>query len=369
MCAARFLLATLSTIFVIVVSAASELRSSGLPARKLVACSGRKGVVYDFFNQYCPSVTLTNSDWFINFDAGYDTACTDPSVIAKHQPMIWGSDRIQSGYNTIKARPSYAKPSYLLTFNEPNYAYGGGTPTNINSPQQAAALWPYIVGNFSSLGIALLAPSAINCAYPSDANCRYVGSITGWLNAFKAAIGTTAWNNIHGLSYHTYQTSLSGITNDLNSLYSTYGKPIWVTEIADGSGSSMAANQQLMIEFVTWAASRSWIERVFWNQATPSSNGDANVLNSYLKLPAALKKLRVDWLKHLLRKVQAPQRRPRQGLKDRLFLHNSQNSALYQHGWLYLDGLFGDVIAEGFNMKGFFWLEKTRQCGKDQSCH
>lgn len=41
----------------------------------------------------------------------------DPSVIAKHQPMIWGSDRIQSGYNAIIARPSYAKPSYLLTFN------------------------------------------------------------------------------------------------------------------------------------------------------------------------------------------------------------------------------------------------------------
>ena len=31
--------------------------------------------------------------------------------------MIWGSDRIQSGYNTIIARPSYAKPSYLLPFN------------------------------------------------------------------------------------------------------------------------------------------------------------------------------------------------------------------------------------------------------------
>ena len=87
----------------------------------------------------------------------------------------------------------------------------------------------------------------------------------------EQAIGTTAWNNIHGLSYHTYQTSLSGIQNDLNSLYSTYGKPIWVTEIADGSGSSMAANQQLMTQFVTWAASRTWIERVFWNQAVSPS--------------------------------------------------------------------------------------------------
>ncbi len=31
--------------------------------------------------------------------------------------MIWGSDRILTGYNAIIARPSYAKPAYLLTFN------------------------------------------------------------------------------------------------------------------------------------------------------------------------------------------------------------------------------------------------------------
>ena len=67
---------------------------------------------------------------------------------------------------------------------EPNYANGGGTPTNVNTPQQVAALWPYIVGNFSSTGVALLAPSAINCAYPSDADCRYyVGTITGWMHS------------------------------------------------------------------------------------------------------------------------------------------------------------------------------------------
>ena len=33
----------------------------------------------------------------------------------RHQPMIWGYDRIQSGYNTIKARPT--APQYVLTFN------------------------------------------------------------------------------------------------------------------------------------------------------------------------------------------------------------------------------------------------------------
>ena len=40
----------------------------------LQGCSGKKGVVYDFFFQYCDSVLVTNSDWFLNFDAG--TGCT-----------------------------------------------------------------------------------------------------------------------------------------------------------------------------------------------------------------------------------------------------------------------------------------------------
>lgn len=31
--------------------------------------------------------------------------------------MIWGSDRIQTGYMTIMGRPTYAKPTYVLTFN------------------------------------------------------------------------------------------------------------------------------------------------------------------------------------------------------------------------------------------------------------
>ncbi len=103
---------------------------------------------------------------------------------------------------------------------------------------------------------------------------HYITSDT--FSGCEQAIGTTAWNNIHGLSYHTYQTSLSAIQSDLNSLYSTYGKPIWVTEIADGSSSSMAANQLLMTQFVTWAASRTWIERVFWNQAVRSSTSHSS---------------------------------------------------------------------------------------------
>jgi len=44
------------------------------PASAMQGCSGKKGVVYDFFFQYGPSVLLTNSDYWINFDAGYDTS-------------------------------------------------------------------------------------------------------------------------------------------------------------------------------------------------------------------------------------------------------------------------------------------------------
>ena len=54
---------------------------------------------------------------------------------------------------------------------------------------------------------------------------------------------------------------------ELTSLHNTYGKPIWITEVAAGNSASVAQNQQLMIQLVQWAAGQPWIERVFWNQA------------------------------------------------------------------------------------------------------
>jgi len=58
--------------------------------------------------------------------------------------------------------------------------------------------------------------------------------------------------------------------NETTSLYEQFGKPIWVTEIASGSNSTMETNVQLMEAFVPWANNQSWIERYFWNQAVGS---------------------------------------------------------------------------------------------------
>ena len=45
-------------------------------------CSiGKKGVVYDFFFQYGPSVQLTNSDYWLNFDSGFDSSITGQSLM------------------------------------------------------------------------------------------------------------------------------------------------------------------------------------------------------------------------------------------------------------------------------------------------
>lgn len=80
-----------------------------------------------------------------------------------------------------------------------------------------------------------------------------------------------AWDAIHALNHHTYVTDFATIQSDLTSLYQEFGKPIWVTEIASGSGSSMEQNVALMNQFVPWANSQSWIERYFWNQAVSSA--------------------------------------------------------------------------------------------------
>ena len=107
---------------------------------------------------------------------------TDPAIIAKHQPIIWGTDRIDSSYANIMALST--KPAYLLTFNEPNFAFGGGTPTNVVDPVTAAGLWPQITAYFDPLGIQLIAPSAIDCAGADG--CANVGTAAGWLSAFQS---------------------------------------------------------------------------------------------------------------------------------------------------------------------------------------
>lgn len=47
---------------------------------------GKKGVVYDFFNQKCSSVLVTNSAYWINFDAGFDSSCSGKQLQLCSQP-------------------------------------------------------------------------------------------------------------------------------------------------------------------------------------------------------------------------------------------------------------------------------------------
>ena len=96
--------------------------------------------------------------------------------------MIWGTDRIDSGFASITALST--KPQYVLTFNEPNYAFGGGSPTNVVDPVTAAGLWPQIVNYATPLGIQLIAPSPIDCTGNPD--CFNVGTAAGWLSAFQS---------------------------------------------------------------------------------------------------------------------------------------------------------------------------------------
>ena len=91
-----------------------------------------------------------------------------------------------------------------------------------------------------------------------------------------------AWDAIHALNHHTYVRDFSTIQSDLTSLYQQFGKPIWVTEIASGSGSSMQQNVALMNQFVPWANSQPWIERYFWNQAVSFAHHCCHIVLSHV---------------------------------------------------------------------------------------
>ena len=62
--------------------------------------------------------------------------------------MIWGSDRIASCYDVLASLPLEQRTRALITFNEPNYAYGWQpgrpVPTNVMDPQTAARLFQQV---------------------------------------------------------------------------------------------------------------------------------------------------------------------------------------------------------------------------------
>lgn len=223
------------------------------------------------------------TSWHYNW--GRDTGTSLPAQVA-FSPMQhnrWWPDwntlpEYYSGWHTT------SKPVTLLGYNEPEQASQG----NI-SMTDAIALWPLL----EQADVPLVSPVPVN-------------PFNGWLADFYSQASERGYR-IDYTAVHWYgNPDASGLIGTLQSVYNTWGRPVWLTEFSpvDWGGSATWTeedNYRFLSEFLWRVEDLPWLKRyaVFcFNDAPPSNpwdrvgptgsmfNGDGSTFTAYGQLYA-----------------------------------------------------------------------------------
>lgn len=176
-----------------------------------------------------------------------------------HVPMQWG----KWGIDTMDANLPKNAP-LLLMFNEPNHE----EQANL-TPKEAAAYWP----KFEAL---LAARPDLRLGAPCPAgngtkNAKYPDPFV-WMDAYVAALPPGAFAKHSFTTMHYYGNSVSQLKAQIDRMWATYKKPIWLTEFA---AVSKDANVHLkfMEEALTMLDAHPHVERYAWFATSYDAKG------------------------------------------------------------------------------------------------
>ncbi|KZP28384.1 glycoside hydrolase family 128 protein [Athelia psychrophila] len=159
-------------------------------------------------------------------------------------PMLWGEAQVTTFTQLVVKGYS----DTVLGFNEPN------EPGQSNlTPASAAALWQQYIQPLKNEGYALISP-----ATSSDPNGL------PWMQAFLAECGSTC--TFDGMAAHYYDVTSAGLIAYINLWYTTFGKPIWLTEFAcQNFNGGLQCTQTEVYEFMyavtEYMDNTSWVAR------------------------------------------------------------------------------------------------------------
>ena len=172
-------------------------------------------------------------------------------------PMLWNGNFTDTDIEAQLAADTSIK--YLLLLNEPNLT----DQANL-TPQAAAQLWPRYEAVAAKTGVKLVGPAIT------------WGTMTGysdpvvWLDAFYAAYKAANANRDPQIDYLAFHWYDYGLKDQLDRL-TKYGKPFWVTEMANwhnGDGTaqidSVAKQKVQMADMVQLCEGRADVFRYAW---------------------------------------------------------------------------------------------------------
>lgn len=152
-------------------------------------------------------------------------------------PMLWGGGGSGSrDASRLEAFKHIDTPKYVLGFEEPDCAAGGGSSGM--SVSQGVQLWNQYIGPLKAKGTVLASPSMCHQAAEK-----------GWLKPFQDQIKVD-WDITN---IHINKVDRAGVLADIDHYANTYGKPIWVSEFAcvdDQNGFTPCTDQGQINDYI-----------------------------------------------------------------------------------------------------------------------
>lgn len=228
--------------------------SSGTPTK-----SAKRGIAYDLGTAEDLQALAPGVSWWYGW--GQKPKSTVPADHSTRYgmdfvPMLWRDFTASDIEAVLTADPSI---KHLLLLNEPNLT----DQANL-TPQAAATLWPQYEAVAAKTGVKLVGP-AMNW-----------GTMTGyadpvlWLDAFYAAYRSANGGRDPQIDYLAFHWYDYGLKDQLDRL-TKYGKPFWVTEMANwhtGDGTaqidSVAKQKAQMADMVKLCEERADVFRYAW---------------------------------------------------------------------------------------------------------
>ena len=239
------------------------------PAPTPAAKSAKRGVAYDLAAQADLQALAPGVSWWYNWGArpasGLGSSAASQSGM-DYLPMLWNANfDATSVENYIKTNGI----KYLLVLNEPNLT----DQANL-TPTQAAAAWPAYEAVAAATGAKIVGP-----AITWGTMATYADPVV-WMDAFILAYQSANGGRSPKFDYLAFHWYDYGLADQLDRLIK-YGKPFWVTEMAnwhngDGSAAidSLAKQEAQMTDMVKTCEGRADVFRYAWFTGRMGSGGD-----------------------------------------------------------------------------------------------
>jgi len=186
-------------------------------------------------------------DWAYNYD---DRPSTNLPSSMDYVPMIYAAQYYEPLSDAQARDPSWldqAQPDYILAYNEPdNSVANGGSNTSTND---VIGNWPGI----EALNVPIVSPAVQN-------------TFDAWLYNFYSLITSNNYRVDYSAVHEYVPPNSTSLISELNSVYTTFGRPVWLTEFSpvDWSGNqgwTEDDDYNFLAEFMWLAEGNEWLKR------------------------------------------------------------------------------------------------------------